>query len=72
MDRTRIGKIEVREVYCLVEVPAEEAEEIARRMNGMTIRRRRVTARVDRGAGPRSAVKRGTGNGERGTGRGKR
>jgi hypothetical protein len=49
MDRTRIGKIDVREVYCLVEVPAEDAEEVARRMNGLTIRRRRVTARVDRG-----------------------
>jgi DbpA RNA binding domain. len=52
MDRTRIGKIDVREVYCLVEVPAEDAEEVARRMNGLTIRRHRVTARVDRGAGP--------------------
>jgi hypothetical protein len=72
MDRTRIGKIEIREVYCLVEVPAEDAEEIARRMNGLTIRRRRVTARVDRGAGARTGVKRGLGNGERGTGSGKR
>jgi hypothetical protein len=40
-----IGKIDVREVYCLVEVPAEDAEEVARRMNGLTIRRHRVTAR---------------------------
>jgi DbpA-like RNA binding protein len=51
MDKGRIGKIDVRELYCLVEVPAEEAEEVAGRLNGMTIRRRRVTARVDRGAG---------------------
>jgi hypothetical protein len=53
IDRTRIGKIDVRELYCLVEVPAEDAEEVARRMNGLTIRRRRVTARVDRGATPK-------------------
>jgi hypothetical protein len=59
MDRTRIGKIDVRELYCLVEVPAEEAEDIARRLNGVTIRRRRVTARVDRGAGPKARGKPG-------------
>jgi DbpA-like RNA binding protein len=53
IDRTRIGKIDVRELYCLVEVPAEDVEEVARRMNGLTIRRRRVTARVDRGAAPK-------------------
>lgn len=57
IDRTRIGKIDVREVYCLVEVPAEDAEEVARRMNGLTIRRRRVTARVDRGASPKRPTK---------------
>lgn len=49
VERSRIGKIDVRELYCLVELPAEEAEAIARRLNGVTIRRRRVTARVDRG-----------------------
>jgi predicted amidohydrolase len=58
MDRTRIGKIDVREVYCLVEVPAEDAEEVARRMNGLTIRRHRVSARVDRGVKPKGPGKR--------------
>lgn len=49
MDAARIGKIEVREMFSLVEVPAAEAEEIARRLTGKTVRRREVTARLDRG-----------------------
>ncbi len=49
MDASRIGKIEVREMFSLVEVPAAEAEEIARRLTGKTVRRREVTARLDRG-----------------------
>ena len=48
-DRAKIGKIEVRELYSLVEVPASEAESLANRLTGVTIRRRRVTARIDRG-----------------------
>ena len=52
-----VGKIEVRELYCLVEVRAEEAERVVRALTGTTLRGRRVTARVDRGhappAGPR-------------------
>ena len=35
--------------FALVEVPAQEAERVASALNGMTIRRKRVTARVDRG-----------------------
>lgn len=53
-DRSRIGKIEVRELYSLVEVPAVEAEALAGRLSGVTIRRRRVTARIDRGGKVRS------------------
>jgi len=49
MDASRIGRIEIREMFSLVEVPAAEAEEIARRLTGKTIRRREVTARLDRG-----------------------
>jgi ATP-dependent RNA helicase DeaD len=48
-ERSRIGKIEVRELYSLVEVPAGEAESLANRLTGVTIRRRRVTARIDKG-----------------------
>jgi ATP-dependent RNA helicase DeaD len=53
-ERSRIGKIEVRELYSLVEVPAVEAEALAGRLSGVTIRRRRVTARIDRGGKVRS------------------
>ncbi len=48
VDRTKIGRIEIRELYSLVELPAAEAEEICRRLSGRTIRRRRVVARLDR------------------------
>jgi DbpA RNA binding domain len=49
LDRGKIGRVELRESYMLVEVPAQEAERVVSALNGTTIRRRRVTARVDRG-----------------------
>jgi ATP-dependent RNA helicase DeaD len=49
VDRGKIGRIELRDAYSLIELPAEEAEQIASALNGRTIRRRRVSARVDRG-----------------------
>jgi ATP-dependent RNA helicase DeaD len=49
VDRDKIGRVELRDAYALVELPAEEAEGIARALSGATIRRKRVTARVDRG-----------------------
>ena len=49
VDRTKIGRIELRDAYSLVEIPAQDAERVAGALNGVTIRRRRVTARVDRG-----------------------
>lgn len=49
IDRTRIGRIELRDAYSLVEIPALEAEGVAAGLNGVTVRRKRVTARVDRG-----------------------
>lgn len=52
VDGSRIGKIEIRENFSLVEVPAPEAEEIAERASQLTIRRRRVSARLDRGPLP--------------------
>ncbi len=48
----RVGKIEVRELYCLVEVRSEDAERVARSLTGTTLRGRRLTARVDRGHAP--------------------
>jgi ATP-dependent RNA helicase DeaD len=63
LDRTKIGRIELRESFALIEVPAAEAEQIARALDGLTIRRRRIAARVDRGTsrpggatGPRGRV----------------
>ena len=49
VDRGKIGRVELRDGYSLVELPAQEAEGIARALTGATIRRKRVTARVDRG-----------------------
>jgi ATP-dependent RNA helicase DeaD len=49
VDRTKIGRIELREAYSLIEIPASEAETVAGALNGVVVRRKRVTARVDRG-----------------------
>ena len=49
VERGKIGRVELRDGYALVELPAQEAEGIARALTGATIRRKRVTARVDRG-----------------------
>ena len=49
VDRGKIGRVELRDSYSLVELPAQEAERIAQALSGATIRRKRVTARVDRG-----------------------
>jgi ATP-dependent RNA helicase DeaD len=49
VERAKIGRVELRESYTLVEIPAQDAERVAGALNGVTIRRRRVTARVDRG-----------------------
>jgi hypothetical protein len=48
-DRTQIGRIELRDSYSLIELPAQDAERLAGQLNGTTIRRKRVNARVDRG-----------------------
>jgi ATP-dependent RNA helicase DeaD len=55
VDRQKIGRIELRDSFSLIEIPSGEAEQVARGLNGSMIRRRKVTARVDRGAsrGPR-------------------
>ncbi len=60
-----IGRIEVKELYCLVEVHPEEAEQVIHALSGTNLRGRRVTARFDRGHGPHRA---GAGPGRRGGG----
>ncbi|MGH7593060.1 MAG: DbpA RNA binding domain-containing protein [Gemmatimonadales bacterium] len=59
MDRSRIGRIELRDTFALVEVPADDAEGIAQRLVGLTIRKRKLSARVDRGRGGGSGRTRG-------------
>jgi hypothetical protein len=60
--RATIGKIEVREGFSLVEVPREDAARIAEAIGGRTLRRRRLVARVDRGA-PAAGSRPGRGRG---------
>lgn len=45
----RIGKVELRENHSLVEVPQDRAQQIAARLTGITLRGRRIVARVDQG-----------------------
>ena len=49
VDKGKIGRIELRDAYSLIEIPAQDAEKVATGLNGSTVRRKRVTARVDRG-----------------------
>ncbi|HSE26690.1 MAG TPA: DEAD/DEAH box helicase [Gemmatimonadales bacterium] len=65
LDRTQIGRIDLRESFALIEVPAAEADRIARALDGVSIRRRRIAARVDRSA----ARPAGAGGPRRGPGR---
>lgn len=51
VERSRIGRIELRDTFALVEVPAADAEAIVARLSGITIRKRKLTARVDAGRG---------------------
>jgi len=48
LEKTALGKIEVRETFSVVEVAAGEAERVVRGLTGVTIRGRRVAARLDR------------------------
>jgi ATP-dependent RNA helicase DeaD len=48
-ERGKIGRIELRDAYSLIEIPTQDAEKLAGALNGVTVRRKRVTARVDRG-----------------------
>jgi hypothetical protein len=50
LDRTLIGRIDLRDSFALVEVPMREAERVILGLNGVTIRRRRVVARLDASA----------------------
>ncbi len=49
LDRALIGRVDVRDTFSLIEVPAADADRIARALVGKTIRRRKLAARIDRG-----------------------
>jgi len=48
LDKGQIGKIDVKETFTLVEVAPQAADQAVRRMTGVSLRGRRVTARLDR------------------------
>ncbi len=49
LQKGQIGKIDVRETFSLVEVSPDAVEQAVRRLSGVSIRGRRVSARPDRG-----------------------
>jgi hypothetical protein len=49
LEKGQIGKIDVRDAFSLVEVAAAVADQAVRRLSGVSIRGRRITARPDRG-----------------------
>lgn len=45
----RIGKVELRDNHSLVEVPADLAQQVVLKLTGLTLRGRRLVARIDQG-----------------------
>ena len=48
LEKTDIGRIEVKESFSLVDISAASAERAVAKLAGLTIRGRRVTAKLDR------------------------
>jgi ATP-dependent RNA helicase DeaD len=58
IEGSRIGRIELRETFSIVEVDAEVAERVIRSLNGTTVKGRSIRVDLDRsererGSGPR-------------------
>jgi ATP-dependent RNA helicase DeaD len=49
LQKGQIGKVDVRDSFSLIEVSQDVADQAVRRLSGISIRGRRVTARPDRG-----------------------
>jgi ATP-dependent RNA helicase DeaD len=62
----RVGKVELRENHTLVEIAAADVERVAERMNGATIRGRRIVARLDQDRASREGAGAGGRRPERG------
>ena len=60
----QIGKIELRDTHSIVEISTPVAEQVATKMNGITVRGKRLTMRVDNDK-PSSRTERGD-RGDRG------
>ena len=60
----QIGKIELRDTHSIVEISTPVAEKVAEKMNGITVRGKRLTMRVDNDR-PASRTERGD-RGDRG------
>lgn len=49
VDRTAVGRIELKDTHAVVELPAQNIDSIIQAMDGKLLRRKRVSARRDRG-----------------------
>jgi len=49
LEKAQIGRIDMRESFALVEVAPAAADTVVRRMTGVTIKGKRVAAKVDQG-----------------------
>jgi ATP-dependent RNA helicase DeaD len=58
IDKSMIGRIELKEAYSLVELPASEVERIVRGMDGRTVRNKKIMCKVDRGLAPAAPKRR--------------
>ena len=63
---TAVGRVEIRDTHSLVEIVGEDAEAVATKMTGISIKGRRVVARLERERPPREG---GTGGARGYTGR---
>jgi ATP-dependent RNA helicase DeaD len=50
---TSVGRVEIRDTHSLVEIVGEDAEAVAAKMTGISIKGRRVVARLERERPPR-------------------
>jgi hypothetical protein len=48
VSKRQVGKVELRDRFALIEVRAEIAQEVLRGLNGLQLKGKKVTARVDR------------------------
>ena len=63
IDRTAIGRVELRDGFSLIELPASDADQIAQALSGKTIRKVRIVARLDRVPGSSPARRPRSGGG---------